>query len=246
MSRAEIARNKEGDDIPIARRSNRASWAKWKFIFFIALIAAVFGPNIFFRQTPYRVLFQSKKQSPEQLVKTLPSPDGRLLGHFPYSQISGSDLVEVDSGIKVHSETAKAYIAMKSAAKAEGISLVLLSGYRSHKLQKTIFFDLKSKRNQTAIERARVSAPPGYSEHSTGYAIDIGDYGRPKTDFSEDFESTAAFRWLAANAAKYHFILSFPKNNSQGVTYEPWHWRFEGSAAALREFEPARRLMPNP
>ena len=46
------------------------------------------------------------------------------------------------------------------------------------------------------------------------------------------------------NANRYHFTLSFPAGNAQGVSYEPWHWRFEGSAEALKLFEPAHRLTP--
>jgi D-alanyl-D-alanine carboxypeptidase len=59
---------------------------------------------------------------------------------------------------------------------------------------------------------------------------------------SSSFESTPAFNWLKANANRFHFRLSFPQGNSQGVNYEPWHWRFEGSAEALRTFEAAQRL----
>jgi D-alanyl-D-alanine carboxypeptidase len=36
-------------------------------------------------------------------------------------------------------------------------------------------------------------------------------------------------------------VISFPDGNDQGVMYEPWHWRYEGSADALRQFEAARR-----
>ncbi|MFL0792339.1 MAG: D-alanyl-D-alanine carboxypeptidase family protein, partial [Prochlorococcus sp.] len=115
-------------------------------------------------------------------------------------------------------------------------------GFRSYQLQERIFFDVKSERNQTAVERAKVSAPPGYSEHSTGYALDLGDGGFPETALSVDFEQTPAFRWLQDHAASYHFTLSFPIENPQGVSYEPWHWRFEGSAEALRQFEAARQL----
>ena len=128
------------------------------------------------------------------------------------------------------------------AGLADGVDLRLLSGYRSQSLQKSIFFDIASERNQTAEERAQVSAPPGYSEHSTGYAIDLGDGEAPETNLSQSFEQTRAFRWLQDNAARYHFILSFPRGNQQGVMYEPWHWRFQGTAEALRQFEAARRF----
>jgi D-alanyl-D-alanine carboxypeptidase len=87
-----------------------------------------------------------------------------------------------------------------------------------------------------------VSAPPGFSEHSTGYAVDLGDASAPGTDLSPSFQSTRAFAWLQANANRYHFTLSFPEGNRQGVNYEPWHWRFEGSAEALKTFEAAQRL----
>ena len=112
-------------------------------------------------------------------------------------------------------------------------------GFRSIDLQREIFYGRKAARNQIAIERAKVSAPPGYSEHSTGYAIDLGDGTRRDTDFQVEFESTNAFRWLKDNAAKYHFKLSFPKGNPQKVSFEPWHWRYEGTVEALRKFEKA-------
>ena len=129
---------------------------------------------------------------------------------------------------------------MREDAKKSGVYLVFLSGYRSINLQKDIFYSLKSSRNQNASERARVSAPPGYSEHSTGFAIDIGDGTRRESDFEVEFENTDAFRWLKMNAAKYHFKLSFDKNNNY-IDYEPWHWRYEGSIEALKIFEASNR-----
>ena len=129
---------------------------------------------------------------------------------------------------------------MKEDAKNDGVYLVFLSGYRSINLQKKIFYSLKSLRNQVASERARVSAPPGYSEHSTGFAIDIGDAMNRNTDFKFKFENTDAFKWLKMNAAKYHFKISFDKNNKY-IDYEPWHWRYEGSIEALKVFETSNR-----
>ncbi len=168
-----------------------------------------------------------------------PSLDGRLLGHFPYPEASVDDLVLVGSNLKIHKDTYKAFEAMKSAAAVDGVELVLLSGFRSIELQREIFYGRESTTNQIAIERARVSAPPGYSEHSTGYAVDLGDGSRRETDFESDFESTDTFGWLQKNADKYGFVLSFPKVNSQKVSYEPWHWRFEGNEQAKRQFRQA-------
>jgi D-alanyl-D-alanine carboxypeptidase len=49
------------------------------------------------------------------------------------------------------------------------------------------------------------------------------------------FEKTSAFAWLQENAAQFGFILRYPKEKEDitGYTYEPWHYRFVGRAAAL-------------
>ena len=170
--------------------------------------------------------------------------DKSILGHLPYEEISRDKLVLIAPNIEVHRDMSDSLLKMRADAKNDGIYLVFLSGYRSIDLQESIFYSLKSKRNQSAAERARVSAPPGYSEHSTGFAIDIGDANKRETDFEVEFENTNAFRWLKMNAAKYHFKLSFNKNNIN-VDYEPWHWRFEGSIEALKIFEKSNRKFSN-
>jgi len=170
--------------------------------------------------------------------------DQSILGHLPYREISKEKLVLIEPNIEVHIDMSESLLKMKSDAKKDGIFLVFLSGYRSINLQEDIFYSLKSMRNQIAAERARVSAPPGYSEHSTGFAIDIGDANKRETDFEVEFENTDAFRWLKLNAAKYHFKLSFDQNNKT-VDYEPWHWRYEGSIEALKVFEESNRKLNN-
>jgi D-alanyl-D-alanine carboxypeptidase len=144
--------------------------------------------------------------------------------------------------VELQRDAAESLQSLQAAAAADGVDIRVLSAFRSVALQKRIFFDVKSERNQTALERARVSAPPGFSEHSTGYAVDLGDGRQPGANLSPALERTAAFVWLQANANRFHFQLSFPQGNRQGVSYEPWHWRFEGSADALRTFEAAQRL----
>ena len=244
LGRPVTMRRSTRDDIPVARRSKPVPRKRGSgfgvvlacLLVAVGSLAAVwFGPSLLARRS----------SGPIQVVKgieTPPDQDGRLLGHFPYDEAIASQLVFVEAGIELHQDAALALDAMRRAAAADGIDLRLISGYRSHTLQEGIFFDVKSERNQTAEERAKVSAPPGYSEHSTGYAIDLGDGSRPDTDLSISFETTPTFRWLQDFAASYHFTMSFPEENPQGVSYEPWHWRFEGSAEALRQFEPARQL----
>jgi len=166
--------------------------------------------------------------------------DHRILGHLPYAEIPEEKLVLIEPNIQVHIDMRNSLLNMREEAKKDGIYLVFLSGFRSISLQNDIFYSLKSIRNQEAAERARVSAPPGYSEHSTGFAIDIGDATQRQTDFETDFENTDAFRWLIKNAAKFHFKLSFNKDNKY-IDYEPWHWRYEGSIEALKVFESSNR-----
>ncbi len=168
--------------------------------------------------------------------------DARILGHLPYKETPKEKLVLIEPNIEVHIDMRDSLLKMREEAKMDGIYLVFLSGYRSINLQNDIFYSLKSIRNQEAAERARVSAPPGYSEHSTGFAIDIGDATQRETDFETDFENTDAFRWLIKNAAKFHFKLSFNKENKY-IDYEPWHWRYEGSIEALKVFESANRKL---
>ena len=170
------------------------------------------------------------------------SHDHRILGHLPYAETPKEKLVFIEPNIKVHIDMRDSLLKMRDEAEKDGIYLVFLSGYRSINLQNDIFYSLKSIRNQEAAERARVSAPPGYSEHSTGFAIDIGDATQRETDFETEFENTDAFRWLIKNAAKFHFKLSFNKNN-EFIDYEPWHWRYEGSIEALKVFESANRKL---
>ena len=174
------------------------------------------------------------------LIGDIKIKDDKILGHFPYRETSFENLVEITPDILVHKKMYKSLLKMRDDAKKEGVYLVFLSGFRSIELQKEIFYSLKSIRSQVAMERARVSAPPGYSEHSTGFAIDIGDALNRETDFEVEFETTSAYKWLERNAAKYHFKLSFDRKQNS-VDYEPWHWRYEGNIEALKIFEASNR-----
>ncbi len=220
-------------DIPFAKRTYLEN-SNSKFFLKILLISPFL--LFLFSFTGLRLIRNSKIVSSVFWDKH----DHRILGHLPYSQISKEKLVVIEPNIKVHVDMRESLLKMREDAKKDGIYLVFLSGYRSINLQKDIFYSLKSVRNQIASERARVSAPPGYSEHSTGFAIDIGDYMQREADFEVEFENTDAFKWLQRNAAKYHFKLSFSKNNKH-IDYEPWHWRYEGSVEALKIFENSNR-----
>ncbi len=174
-----------------------------------------------------------------------PSPRADvLLGHLAYAEAPPETLqaIVADGSLQLRAAAAEKFLAMQADARAAGVELVPLSAYRSQQDQEHLFFDVKAERGQNPTERAEVSAPPGHSEHHTGYAIDIGDGNQPGTNLQVSFEETAAFQWLQANAAYYSFELSFPENNPQGVAYEPWHWRFVGDRDSLETFYKARQL----
>jgi D-alanyl-D-alanine carboxypeptidase len=89
-------------------------------------------------------------------------------------------------------------------------------------------------------EAAKSVAPPGYSEHHTGYAVDLVDGYVPNADINGNFAETKAFQWLTQRAKEFGYELSFPENNLQSVKYEPWHWRFVASSKAAEIFRDAR------
>ena len=237
-----MEQNKDIDqfDIPVAKRTylkNSNSILLKKLLIFSPFLLLIFSV------TALRWITNLEAGSLRNLIFQFErNKDHRVLGHLPYNQIPKEKLVLIEPNIEVHIDMRDSLLQMREEAKNDGIYLVFLSGYRSINLQKDIFYSLKSIRNQEAAERARVSAPPGYSEHSTGFAIDIGDATQRDTDFETEFENTKAFRWLMKNAAKFHFKLSFKKDN-KFIDYEPWHWRYEGSIEALKIFENSNKKL---
>ena len=228
------------DDIPLAKRIKSIKTINTKYFLRIGLLLFGFVISITFLAN--KSVFRQTRSSVNSIKSTERKQNKSLLGHLPYPEASKDELILFSPGIYVHKDIYENFKEMQFMAAQRGISLQLLSGYRSIDLQREIFYENKSIRNQTAIERSWDSAPPGYSEHSTGYAIDVGDGNYPNTHFEVEFEQTPAFKWMKRFAPKYHFVLSFPPNNKQGVTYEPWHWRFEGTVNALRKFDDANKI----
>jgi D-alanyl-D-alanine carboxypeptidase len=231
------------DDIPLARRSGgsslpgRPAGLPMAMVVLLPLLAT--GLTIALALGPLRSWLTPPPVAglPARLDR-----DGRLLGHFPYPEAPASSLAPVAPGMQLRREAAEALRALQRAAAADGVPITVISAFRSRELQRQLFFEVGAQRNQSPEDRARVSAPPGFSEHSTGYAVDLGDAGRPDTHLSPRFETTSSYAWLVAHGARFHFQLSFPRDNPQGVSYEPWHWRYVGSTEALRLFDPAHRL----
>ena len=116
---------------------------------------------------------------------------------------------------------------MFAAAEADGFHLVLRCGFRSYKLQKSIYtWNLKT---YGYYEVSRYHALPGTSEHQTGLAVDLCCKAT-NYDNNFDFLDTEEYAWLLENAHLYGWILRYPEDKTDitGYNFEPWHFRYVG------------------
>lgn len=133
-------------------------------------------------------------------------------------------------------------------ARSEGIKLLVAGepgnyGYRGYNSQTSIFLSQipNTLRYQDAmgtsdkvpqsvknayLQRAQSSAPVGYSEHHTGKGMDFIIEGMTQEDLSGKYDKTVA-TWLATNAPKEGFRLTYPPGSTKGAGYEPWHWFYQ-------------------
>ncbi|WP_411678119.1 D-alanyl-D-alanine carboxypeptidase family protein [Caproicibacter sp.] len=139
------------------------------------------------------------------------------------------DLITV-YGVQINRRAAAAYEKMDAAAAADGISLWISSAYRSSERQSELFQEeiegySKSYSSPSEAEAyaEKSVARPGYSEHSTGLALDLNGV-------RDDFDTTPAFQWLDEHAQDYGFILRYRKDKQEitKIKYEPWHYRYVG------------------
>lgn len=124
---------------------------------------------------------------------------------------------------------ARALQRLLAAATRDGIALELVSGFRSIARQRAIV-EAKHQRGQDWAQILAVSAPPGYSEHHSGRAIDLATPGQPLLE--TDFAQTPAHAWLQTHAGEHGFHLSYPPDNAEGYAWEPWHWCYSGVRVA--------------
>ncbi len=115
-------------------------------------------------------------------------------------------------------------------AEEAGITLLMLSGYRSYTQQ---YFAYQKWVELYPDRAAGISALPGHSEHQLGVAVDFGTT-IPYFNLAKAFAVSAEGRWLQENAAEYGFTLSYPEwgVESTGYEWEPWHYRYVGPALA--------------
>ncbi|MDY5860068.1 MAG: M15 family metallopeptidase, partial [Eubacteriales bacterium] len=114
-----------------------------------------------------------------------------------------------------------AFKEMQSAAAKDGITLTIVSGFRSYTRQQTLYNNYVARDGKEAADR--YSARPGYSEHQSGLAMDLNSV-------DDSFAYTKEAKWIAENCARFGFIVRYPEGKEAitGYIYEPWHVRYLG------------------
>lgn len=139
-------------------------------------------------------------------------------------------------------EAREAFEKMAAAARLDGFELVAFSTYRPFERQETLYNQYVEKDGQA--EADRYSARPGYSEHQSGLAFDIGEKNFEQHWASPTFGETPAGIWVATHAHEYGFILRYPmgKEEITGYMHESWHFRFVGVGPATDMYTSKKTL----
>lgn len=178
---------------------------------------------------PNVLLEQFEDQSLETIFEHL-GIDQPLLDHYlaerqPLANVNDLNIFPMAGfeQILVTPLCAEAAEAMILTARQDNVTIYPISGFRTLAYQ-AMLIQRKLDRGEPLAQIMRVNALPGYSEHHTGEALDLGT--TTETDLETAFEETSAFDWLGRHAQSFGFTLSYPRGNPQGFIYEPWHWRF--------------------
>lgn len=180
-------------------------------------------PGVYLTEPPQTV-------DPAKLSAIGTEPVDRFHGIAP--EYAPGDLVSIgpryndEIDYKLRAEAAEAHERLVKAAKADGVYLYVVSGYRSWKKQQRIY---QGKLKRSGWEQDTV-AKPGHSEHQLGVAIDYTD-GELATLLKPEFGEAKAGKWLAAHAPQYGFAVTYTIHNRHVTGYapEPWHYRYWGN-----------------
>lgn len=150
------------------------------------------------------------------------------------SNYEAKDLVTLSKtyssrGHKIKKVVSEPLMKMIDAARADGLNLLVISGYRTERTQRGLF---NNSVKRHGMDHALIySAKPGHSEHQLGLAVDLNST-------EESFDQTKEYKWLKANSYKYGFIERYPKGKEfiTGYGYEPWHYRYLGVDLATKVY----------
>ena len=124
--------------------------------------------------------------------------------------------------------------AMVADTRAQNLSVVLASGYRSYNDQLYLYNRKKAQYPPDGKDSNGkwIVLPPGTSEHQTGLCCDITDRVYEFKDRS--LADTAMYQYMSQHCQEFGFIVRYPEDKEEvtGVMYEPWHFRYVGVEAA--------------
>ncbi len=160
--------------------------------------------------------------------------------HTTLGQYEADDLVNIPTSMtggrnrRIRELVFPDLLEMIEAAAEDGVTLTVVSAYRSYESQENIFSRYAEQHGEEAANR--FSARPGQSEHQLGTTVDFGDTPH---DWSAQFADTPAGQWLRQNAHYFGFAMSYPRDKEHitGYIFEPWHYRYIGREAALEWHE---------
>ena len=153
-----------------------------------------------------------------------------LVNQFhPYCMEHVRELVYVDQKrtveLNANAATVLEYLLRDIKGEKE---IIPVSGYRSIQEQKLLFHNSMIENGEEYTRK--YVALPGCSEHHTGLAIDLQwAYGK-KDLICPSFPNEGVCKKFRERAAQYGYILRYPKEKeeSTGIGYEPWHFRYVG------------------
>lgn len=139
---------------------------------------------------------------------------------FPLSELVPipPEFTKDGAGIYLKKEAVAALVAMGQEARKENVILQVNSGFRSARYQRVIFKRMMQQ-GRTFEDIVRFVAPPGYSEHMLGTAVDFAPGNWRFADSPE-------YRWLRENAAAFGFSETYPEDNPEKIPWESWHWKW--------------------
>jgi len=178
----------------------------------------------------YKCLGEQEKRLMRNFLKLNPRDFG-FKGKFLGVGAIPKDLIFVD-GQFLSKPVFSAFSGMNNTLEEDvGKRLKIFSGYRSPAYQAIVFLKCLKENNFDFLRTAKGVAFPGYSEHSdpVNLAIDVCATNGVSSNIGPvNFEKTTEYKWLVRNAGKYGFFMSYPRNNKDGIMFEPWHWRLNG------------------
>lgn len=143
-------------------------------------------------------------------------------------------------GRQLESQACRQCSMMLERAKEEGVDINIISAYRTKDYQQMLWdqsvgekMEEGYSKEQAEIQTGKTLAKPGHSEHNAGLAVDFGT--EKACDVEDDFFRSKQAKWLCKNASKFGFILRYPrlKEHITSISYEPWHYRYVGTEAAM-------------